>query len=253
MNDEELLRYSRQIMLPEIDIAGQQKLNDARVLIVGVGGLGSPIAMYLAAAGVGHLILADADTVELSNLQRQIIHDTSNLGTSKVGSAKARLRQINPNTSVKVVCEQLDAHMLLSKIDEIDLVIDATDNFAIRYALNDYCFEKMIPLVSGAAIRFEGQVTVFDPRDPKSPCYRCLYPETDGADTELNCAENGVAAPLVGIIGSVQAMEALKLICNIGEGLVGWVQYLDASFMEWQKLKLSRRDDCPVCSKRMRG
>ena len=253
MNDEQLLRYSRQIMLPEIDIAGQQKLADAHVLIVGIGGLGSPVALYLAAAGVGHLILADADTVELSNLQRQIIHDNSTLGLNKVDSARTRLQQINPNTSVEVICEQLDAHSLRSKVTEVDLVIDATDNFAIRYVINDYCFEKMIPLVSGAAIRFEGQVAVFDPRDPESPCYRCLYPETQGADTDLNCSENGVAAPLVGIIGSIQAMEALKLICNVGEGLTGWVQYLDASFMEWQKLKLSRRDDCPVCSNRESG
>jgi len=250
MNDEQLLRYSRQIMLPEIDIAGQQKLADARVLIAGVGGLGSPIALYLAAAGVGHLVLADDDSVELSNLQRQIIHDTSTLGMSKIDSAKARLHHINPNVSVATVCERLDAQTMRSKIETIDLVIDATDNFAIRYVLNDYCFERKIPLVSGAAIRFEGQVAVFDPRNSESPCYRCLYPETENADTNLNCAENGVVAPLVGIIGSMQAMEALKLICNIGESLTGWVLYLDAGFMEWQKLKLSRRTDCPVCSKR---
>ncbi len=251
MNDEQLLRYSRQIMLPEIDIAGQQKLADARVLIAGVGGLGSPVALYLAAAGVGHLILADPDIVELSNLQRQIIHDTSTLGKSKVDSAGIRLHNINPHVSLDLVCEQLDTHSLRSKMPAADLVIDATDNFAIRYALNDYCFEKLIPLVSGAAIKFEGQVAVFDPRKPESPCYRCLYPETAGADPELNCAENGVVAPLVGIIGSVQAMEAIKLICNIGESLTGWVHYLDASFMDWQKLRLTRRSDCPVCSKRV--
>lgn len=255
MNDEQLLRYSRQIMLPEVDIAGQQKLLDARVLIAGVGGLGSPVALYLAAAGVGHLVLADHDCVELSNLQRQILHSTSAIDKPKVESAKKTLHALNPELSIELINTPLNSEYLHSHLNPVDLVVDATDNFAVRYALNDFCFAKSIPLVSGAAIRFEGQVAVFDPRTASSPCYRCLYPETTHPETghtntELNCSENGVIAPLVGIIGSIQAMEAIKLLCGVGETLTGWVQYLDARVMQWQKLSLPRRKDCVLCSKR---
>ncbi|MBV1907417.1 MAG: molybdopterin-synthase adenylyltransferase MoeB [Pseudomonadales bacterium] len=250
MNDEQLLRYSRHIMLPEVDIDGQQKLLNASVLIAGIGGLGSPIALYLAAAGVGHLILADHDQVELSNLQRQIIHDTNSISLTKVESATRRLKALNPDTRLTCIGEKLTTQSLHAISQDIDIVVDATDNFSVRYTINDYCFEKGIPLVSGAAIRFEGQVSVFDPRQPESPCYRCLYPETKGADTALNCAESGVAAPMVGIIGCIQAMEVMKLITGTGEALTGWVQYLDASIMDWRKLRLTRRKDCLICSHR---
>ena len=250
MNDEQLLRYSRHIMLPEVDIDGQQKLLNASVLIAGIGGLGSPIALYLAAAGVGHLILADHDQVELSNLQRQIIHDTNSISLTKVESATRRLKALNPDTRLTCIGEKLTTQSLHAISQDIDIVVDATDNFSVRYTINDYCFEKGIPLVSGAAIRFEGQVSVFDPRHPESPCYRCLYPETEGADTALNCAESGVASPVVGIIGCIQAMEVMKLITGTGEALTGWVQYLDASIMDWRKLRLTRRKDCLICSHR---
>jgi len=244
MNDAELLRYSRQIMLPQVDIAGQEKLLSANVLIVGLGGLGSPIALYLAAAGVGHLILADHDTVELSNLQRQIAHQTSSVGMTKVESAAATIRAINPDTRITTVRERLAGDSLAHAIAGADLVLDGTDNFVVRYAMNDACFAAGKPLVSGAAIRMEGQVGVFDPRVADSPCYRCLYPTGD--DQALNCSENGVAAPLVGMIGTVQAMEAFKLLTGIGTSLVGYVLYLDAMSMQWHKLRLRRNPTCPV-------
>ena len=245
MKDEQLLRYSRQIMLPQIDIAGQEKLLDASVLIVGLGGLGSPAAMYLAAAGVGHLTLVDDDVVELSNLQRQIVHRVADLDRAKVDSAERMLGELNPDTRLTLIGERLEGDRLVAAVGEADLALDATDNFATRYALNDACFAAGVPLVSGAAIRLEGQVSVFDPRDPESPCYRCLYPEV-GDDAALNCAENGVAAPLVGMIGTVQAMEALKLIAGIGEALVGRVLYLDALAMDWRMLRLSQSPSCPL-------
>jgi molybdopterin/thiamine biosynthesis adenylyltransferase len=244
MNDAELLRYSRQIMLPQVDIAGQEKLLSANVLVVGLGGLGSPIALYLAAAGVGHLILADHDTVDLSNLQRQIAHQTTSVGKTKVESAAATVHAINPDTRVTTICERLTGDSLTKAIAGADLVLDGTDNFLVRYAINDACFAAGKPLVSGAAIRMEGQVGVFDPRVPDSPCYRCLYPSGD--DQALNCSENGVAAPLVGIIGTVQAMEAFKLITGIGTSLVGYVLYLDAMAMQWHKLRLRRNPSCPI-------
>jgi adenylyltransferase/sulfurtransferase len=245
MNDEQLLRYSRQIMLPQIDVAGQERLLAARVLIVGLGGLGSPVALYLAAAGVGQLTLADDDEVDLSNLQRQIAHHYDDLGDAKVASAARSIAAINPDTALELIEARLDGAHLVEQVARADLVVDASDNFATRYQLNDACFEAGVPLVSGAAIRMEGQISVFDPRDEASPCYRCLYPEA-GEDAALNCSENGVAAPLVGIIGSVQAMEALKMITGTGEPLVGKVLYLDASRMEWRSLKLSRRPDCSI-------
>lgn len=244
MNDEQLLRYSRQIMLPQLDVAGQERLLAASVLIVGLGGLGSPIALYLAAAGVGHLVLADHDRVDLSNLQRQIAHDEQSIGTLKVDSAAARLKALNGDIEVRTIAEKLEGSELDAAISQVDLVIDGTDNFAVRYAINDACFAHGVPLISGAAIRMEGQIAVFDPRHDDSPCYRCLYPSA--SEGEMNCAENGVAAPLVGIIGSVQAMEALKLIAGVGTPLRGYVLYLDASAMEWHKLRLKRRADCPI-------
>jgi len=244
MNDAQLLRYSRQIMLPQIDIAGQERLLAARVLIVGLGGLGSPAAMYLAAGGVGHLVLADHDRVDSSNLQRQIVHHDDTVGTSKVSSAANTLKRLNPDVGLTLVEERLQASRLTELVRQVDVVLDGTDNFETRYAVNDACFANGVPLVSGAAIRAEGQVAVFDPRAVDSPCYRCLYPAGDAA--ALNCAENGVAAPLVGIIGSVQAMEAMKLITGAGRPLTGWVVYLDALEMDWRKLKLRRNPACPV-------
>lgn len=244
MNDDQLLRYSRQIMLPQVDIEGQERLLAANVLIVGLGGLGSPVALYLAAAGVGHLILADHDTVDLSNLQRQIAHHTASVGTSKVESAAASIRALNPDTRITLINARLEGDALTRAIEGADLVVDGTDNFLVRYAINDACFAAGKPLVSGAAIRTEGQVAVFDPRVADAPCYRCLF--LHGDDEALNCSENGVAAPLVGIIGSVQAMEAWKLITQSGSPLVGHVLYLDALAMEWHKLRLRRNPACPV-------
>ena len=248
MNDDQLLRYSRQIMLPEFDVAGQDALLDAHALIVGLGGLGSPAALYLAAAGIGSLTLVDHDTVEVSNLQRQIIHDQHSLGRDKVASAADRIAAINPDTHVHTVAAKLDERRLGETIAGVDVVVDGTDNFAIRYAINKACFAQRKPLVSGAAIRMEGQVAVFDPRRADSPCYQCLY--ADAADVVLNCAENGVAAPLVGIVGSIQAMEAIKVVADVGDTLAGYVLYLDAKRMELRKLKLSRDPNCPTCAER---
>ena len=248
MNDDQLLRYSRQIMLPEFDVAGQDALLDAHALIVGLGGLGSPAALYLAAAGIGTLTLVDYDTVEVSNLQRQIIHDQQSLGRDKVASAADRVAAINPDTRIHTVAAKLDEPSLAETVAGVDVVIDGTDNFAIRYAINRACFAQRKPLVSGAAIRMEGQVAVFDPRRADSPCYQCLYP--DAADVVLNCAENGVAAPLVGIVGSIQAMEAIKVVADVGATLTGYVLYLDAKRMELRKLKLSRDPNCPTCAER---
>ena len=245
MNDEQLLRYSRQIMLPEFDIAGQEALLNARALVVGLGGLGSPVALYLAAAGIGALTLVDHDTVEVSNLQRQIIHDQHSLGMAKVESAARRIHAVNPDTSVRTIAAKLDDAALRKAVGEADVVLDGTDNFAVRYAINAACIAERTPLVSGAAIRMEGQIAVFDPREPDSPCYQCLYRE--GTDEALNCAQNGVAAPLVGIVGSVQAMEAMKVVASVGQPLTGYVLYLDAKRMEWRKLRLPKDPNCPTC------
>jgi adenylyltransferase/sulfurtransferase len=245
MDDEELLRYSRQIMLPDFDVAGQEALNAARVMIVGVGGLGSPAALYLGAAGVGRLILCDDDQVELTNLQRQIAHYTADLGQNKARSAQATIAAINPHVEVSVIDQRLGENELTALLGEVDIVLDCTDNFDTRYAINDSCWRAGVPVVSGAAIRWEGQISVFDPNTPAAPCYRCLYPSGDS--TALNCAENGVIAPLVGIIGTCQALEAIKCLSGVGETLVGYVLYLDSKYMEWRKLKLSRREQCPVC------
>ncbi len=246
MSDDQLLRYSRQIMLPEIDIAGQEKLLNGRALIIGIGGLGSPAAMYLASAGVGYLTLSDHDRVDPSNLQRQIVHRTHSIGDTKVASAAQALREINPETNIEMVDRKLQGEELMAAVGRADVVLDATDNFDARYAVNEACWRTRTPLVSGAAIRWEGQVAVFDPRQPDSPCYRCLYAEGD--DETLNCSENGVIAPLVGIIGTCQAMEALKLLTGIGQPLTGHVLYFDAKRMEWRKLGLSRNPSCPTCA-----
>ena len=245
MNDEQLLRYSRQIMLPQIDLDGQEKLLASRVLIVGMGGLGSPIAMYLAAAGIGHLVLVDDDVVELSNLQRQIAHGNADIGLSKVESAKQTIQQLNPEIKVTSYAERLDTQRLSNEIAAADIVIDGTDNFATRFALNESCVQNNTPLVSGAAIRMEGQVSVFN-KTPASPCYRCLYKDEGELDT--SCSTNGVLSPVVGIIGSIQATEAIKVLLGIGETLDGKLLVLDALHMEWRTLKLKKDPKCPVCN-----
>lgn len=246
MNDEQLLRYSRQIMLPDVDLDGQDKLLAAHVLIIGLGGLGSPVAMYLAAAGVGHLTLLDFDAVDLTNLQRQIVHTTARIGMNKAASAAQGLRELNPDVRVDTIEQLLDADALLAQVKLASLVIDCTDNFQTRFAINAACVAAKVPLVSGAAIRLEGQVAVFDARVETSPCYRCLY-EEDSDD--LTCAANGVLAPLVGVIGSMQALEAIKLICGFGTGLAGRLLLLDARHSQWRELKLPKDPCCPLCSK----
>ncbi len=245
MNDEQLLRYSRQIMLPEVDVAGQEKLLEATVLIVGLGGLGSPAALYLATAGVGRLILCDHDRVDLSNLQRQIVHSQAGIGRLKVDSAADTLAGINPDITLERIPHRLEGDLLEQAVSRSTVVVDATDNFEVRFELNRACVRTRVPLVSAAAIRWEGQVALFDARDPESPCYRCLYAEGD--DGALNCSENGVIAPLVGVIGTCQAMETIKLITGVGETLTGYVLYFDGKRMEWRRLRLPKDPNCPVC------
>jgi len=247
LTDQELLRYSRQIMLPKFDVAGQQALKNSRVLIVGLGGLGSPVALYLAAAGVGLLVLADNDEVDVSNLQRQIVHGEHNIGMSKVESAAETLRQLNPNITIQTQAVRLEGEALLSALKQIDLVVDCTDNFSTRFEINRACVAVKVPLVSGAAIRMEGQVSVFDSRNKGAPCYQCLYSEV--SDEQLTCSESGVMAPLVGIIGSMQAMEAIKLLSGLGQTLTGRLLLLDAMSMQWRSLKLKKDPACPCCSK----
>jgi molybdopterin-synthase adenylyltransferase len=246
MNDQQLLRYSRQIMLPDVDIDGQEKLLAARVLIIGLGGLGSPVAMYLAAAGVGHLILADFDRVDLSNLQRQIAHTTDRIGETKVESAAQTLRALNPEVKITCIPLVLDVDALAVQIANVDVVVDCCDNFTTRFAVNAACVAAKVPLVSGAAIRLEGQVAVFDARNPDGPCYRCLYDEDSEENT--SCAANGVLAPLVGIIGSMQALETIKLIVGFGKTLAGKLLVFDARYSQWRELKLPKDPHCPVCA-----
>ncbi len=244
MNDEQLLRYSRQIMLPDVDIDGQEKLLAARVLIIGLGGLGSPVAMYLAAAGVGQLVLADFDAVDLTNLQRQIAHTSARIGVNKAQSAAQTLRELNPQVAIECIEKILDAENLAEQVKRADVVVVCTDNFSTRFAINAACVAATVPLVSGAAIRLEGQVAVFDARQETSPCYRCLYEEdTDDA----TCAANGVLAPLVGVIGAMQALETIKLICGFGTSLTGRLLLLDARHMQWREMKLPKDHQCPVC------
>lgn len=248
LSDDELLRYSRQVLLSQVDVAGQLKLKAGRVLIVGLGGLGSPVALYLAAAGVGELHLADFDRVDLTNLQRQVAHDTHSIGQLKVESAAARLRAINPSVLLVSHTQALDADTLAGAVAAVDLVLDCSDNFATREAVNAECFAQGRPLVSGAAIRLEGQLSVFDPRQETSPCYHCLYGH--GSDAELTCSEAGVLGPVVGLVGSLQALEALKLLAGFGEPLVGRLLLIDALATRFRELKLKRDPHCPVCKVR---
>lgn len=248
MNDQQLLRYSRHILLPEIGIEGQEKLISAHALIIGAGGLGSPTALFLAASGVGTLTLCDDDTVDLTNLQRQLLHRTANIGMNKVDSARTTLAEINPEVQVNNLKERAKSARLHELVADADIVLDCSDNFATRYALNRACVALKKPLVSGAAIRFSGQVTVFDLRQDHSPCYHCLYPE-DAENEDTRCAEMGIFAPLIGIIGSLQAAEALKIITGIGTSLSGRLLLMDALNTELRTIKLTRDESCSVCNK----
>jgi molybdopterin/thiamine biosynthesis adenylyltransferase len=246
MNDNQLLRYSRHILLPQISFEGQQKLADSHALIIGAGGLGSPVTLYMGAGGVGKLTICDYDNVDLTNLQRQIIHTTQAIGMNKALSAQQTLMAINPEITVIPIPRKSTEAELLLLADAADVVIDCSDNFRTRYAINRVCVRLRKPLVSGAAIGFEGQITVFDMRHDNSPCYHCLFPDL-GADGEMRCAENGVFAPLVGIIGTTQAAEAMKLLVGIGESLQGRLLLLDAMAMEWRSIRLGKDNSCVVC------
>lgn len=246
LSDEQLERYSRQLLLADFDVAGQERLLAAKVLVVGLGGLGAPAALYLAAAGVGTLVLADGDRVERNNLQRQIAHGEADLDRNKAGSCADAIAAINSGTSVRVVEQRLEQAELDSLAREVDLVVDATDNFPARFAINRACIAAGIPMVSGAAVRAEGQVAVFDSA-AGGPCYRCLYP-VEGTETALSCSESGVLAPLVGVIGSLQAMEALKVLSGFGEPLRGHLLVLDLRSMDIRRLVLPRRPGCPDCA-----
>jgi len=247
MNDNQLLRYSRHILLPQIAYEGQEVLTNSHALIVGAGGLGSPAALYMAAGGIGTLTGCDFDVVDLTNLQRQIIHTTESVGINKAISAMQTLQSINPDVQVNTIEEKSTEAAMSKLVAASDVVLDCSDNFATRYALNRLCFEYEKPLVSGAAIGFEGQVTVYDFRHPKSPCYHCLFPD-DGSESDMRCSENGVFSPLVGIIGTTQAAEAMKLLMNIGTSLEGRLMLLDALNMEWRTIKLSKDPACKVCA-----
>ena len=252
MNDEQLLRYARHILLDDLGIEGQEKLLASRVLIVGAGGLGSPVAMYLASAGIGQIVLADNDRIEMSNLQRQILHTSDRIGELKAESGRQTLHALNPDVQVETRTTRLDADALMSEIGGVDLVVDCTDNFATRHAINRACVHHAKPLVSGAAVRYDGQISVFDTRDPASPCYHCLFPEADDVEN-VNCATMGVFAPLVGIIGSMQAAEAIKVIAGIGEPLTGRLLILDATDMKWHSVRVRRDPGCPICAQRPGG
>jgi molybdopterin/thiamine biosynthesis adenylyltransferase len=249
MNDLQLLRYARHILLDEFGIEGQERLLAARVLIIGAGGLGSPAAFYLASAGVGHLVLADDDEVELSNLQRQILHTNDRVGHAKAESGKQALLQLNPEVRIDALVARLAGEALDQQVSQADLVLDCCDNFATRHAVNRACVRHGKPLVSGAAIRFAGQVSVFDLRRDDAPCYHCLFPEADDVE-ELRCATTGVLGPLVGMVGSMQAAEAIKLLAGMGEPMVGRMLCLDALSMQWQTIRFKRDPACLVCADR---
>ncbi len=246
MNDQQLLRYSRHILLDDIGIEGQQKILAAHVLLIGAGGLGSPAAFYLASAGVGTLTLIDHDTVELTNLQRQILHTTERIGQAKALSAQKSLAQINPDIRIVPLVERADAARLDALVQQADVVLDCSDNFATRHAVNQACVRHAVPLVSGAALQFDGQISVFDTRTAESPCYACLFPPEQDLE-ETHCATMGVFSPLVGIIGSMQAAEALKLIMGVGTSLAGRLQMLDGRSMEWSSIKVKQNPACAVC------
>ena len=247
MNDNQLLRYSRHILLDEIGIEGQERLLAAHALVIGAGGLGSPAAYYLASAGIGKITLVDNDTVDLTNLQRQILHTTERVGQPKAQSGKQTLERINPEVEVAALTERAEGQRLAELVAQASVVLDCSDNFATRHAVNRACVEHKVPLVSGAAIRFDGQISVFDPRVAGAPCYACLFPP-DQQFEEVLCSTMGVFAPLVGIIGTMQAAEALKVVAHIGESLAGRLLLLEARNMEWTSIRVARNIDCAVCA-----
>lgn len=248
MNDQQLLRYSRHILLDDIGIEGQGEILAAHALIIGAGGLGSPVSYYLASAGVGKITLVDNDTIDLTNLQRQILHTTDRVGQSKAESGKLTMLQINPEVTVVALQERLEGERLNELVRSASIVLDCTDNFATRHAINRACVAYKVPLVSAGAVMFDGQISVYDKRHDDSPCYSCLFPENE-AFPEIHCSTMGVFAPLVGIIGASQAAEALKLLAGIGQSLEGRLLMLDARSMEWSSIGISRNPECPVCGK----
>ena len=245
MNDEQLLRYSRQMMLLQMDFEGQQRLLNSHALVIGLGGLGSPVALYLAAAGVGKLTLVDDDEVELSNLQRQIIHREKSVGEAKVTSAADSIAALNKDIIVNTITQRLDQTAMEQQVALVDVVVDCSDNFETRFLLNAVTQKMNKPLVSGAAIRMEGQITVYDPRQENSGCYRCLY--QDEGELQQTCSEVGVLSPLLGVIGSIQAVETIKLLSEIGQSLAGRLLILDAFTMQWREIKLKPNPNCPIC------
>jgi molybdopterin-synthase adenylyltransferase len=249
MNDDQLLRYSRHILLDAIGVEGQQRLMDSHALVIGAGGLGSPVALYLGTAGVGRITLVDHDTVDVTNLQRQIAHNLARVGQPKAESARQTIAAINPDVQVLPVVQRADAAWLAQAVAEADVVLDCSDNFQTRQAVNAACAAARKPLVSGAAIGFDGQISVYDTRQADAPCYACIFP-ADATFEEVRCATMGVFAPLVGIIGSMQAAEALKLLMGVGSSLAGRLQMLDARSMEWTEIRLPRQAACPVCAGR---
>ena len=246
MEDHELLRYSKQIMLPQVDVEGQQKIMDSTALIIGMGGLGSPTALYLAASGVGHIVIADLDQVELSNLQRQIIHQTKDIGDDKVNSAKNKLIELNPEIKVTIANELIHTDNLNDLIKGVDIVLDGTDNFESRFEINKVCVENKKPLISAAVVRFEGQVSVFKGHEKDQPCYQCLYSE-EGEENE-SCIDNGVLAPVAGLIGTIQALQAIKVILNLGDQLSGSLLLVDAMDLSFRKVKIGKDSKCPICN-----
>lgn len=246
MNDEQLLRYSRHILLPQIGIEGQERIVRGHALVIGAGGLGSPAALYLATAGTGTITIADADSVDLTNLQRQILHVSESVGTPKVQSARHTIARYNPEVRVEALQERVEAERLAELVAAADVVLDCCDNFATRHAVNRACVRFRKPLVSGAAIRFDGQVSVFDMRDANAPCYHCLFPEGQDLE-EMRCAVMGVFAPITGIIGTIQAAEALKVLADTGETLKGRLLLLDGLSMEWRSINIKKDPACPVC------
>jgi molybdopterin/thiamine biosynthesis adenylyltransferase len=249
VDDAQLLRYSRHILLDEVGDEGQQRLLDSHALILGAGGLGSPVALYLAASGVGRITLVDDDTVDLTNLQRQIAHTTARVGQPKVTSAREAMLALNPLVTVHALQQRADEAALMRLVADADVVIDCCDNFATRHAVNRACVQHAVPLVSGAVIRLDGQLTTYDTREATSPCYACLFPP-DQAPEEVRCATMGVLAPLVGVIGTLQATEAVKLLAGVGRSLAGRLQLLDGRSLEWTEMRLRRQTDCPVCQHR---
>jgi molybdopterin/thiamine biosynthesis adenylyltransferase len=249
MTDDDLLRYSRHILLEEIGVEGQERLTRSHALVIGAGGLGSPVALYLGTAGVGRITLVDNDDVDLTNLQRQIAHAMARVGQPKALSAREAIAGLNPQVQVEAVVQRADPALLDRLVPQVGVVLDCCDNFATRQMVNAACFRHGVPLVSGAAIRFDGQLSVFDPRRADSPCYACLFPG-DSAPEETRCATMGVFAPLVGIVGAMQAAEALKLLAQVGESLAGQLLMLDARTMEWTRMRTPRRAACPVCRAR---